>query len=114
MKIGVASQNFRTVTGHAGKTRRFLIYSPDGHGGVTEVGRLDLPREMSLHEFHGAHHPLFDLDALVVGSCGNGFRQRLAAAGVVVATTSEQQPAMAAAAYLAGTLPPAAPHEGHR
>ena len=26
MRIGVTSQNFRTITGHAGKTRRFLIY----------------------------------------------------------------------------------------
>ncbi|MEW8693532.1 MAG: nitrogen fixation protein, partial [Candidatus Thiodiazotropha endolucinida] len=26
MKIAVTSQNFRTITQHAGKTRRFLIY----------------------------------------------------------------------------------------
>jgi len=28
MKIAVASQNFRTVTPHAGRTRRFLVYEP--------------------------------------------------------------------------------------
>ena len=26
MRIAVASQNFRTVTGHAGKSRRFLVF----------------------------------------------------------------------------------------
>jgi len=30
MRIGVTSQNFRTITGHAGKTRRFLVFeSPE-------------------------------------------------------------------------------------
>ena len=26
MRIAVTSQNFKTITGHAGKSRRFLIY----------------------------------------------------------------------------------------
>jgi hypothetical protein len=30
MRIGVTSQNFRTITGHAGKTRRFLVYQATG------------------------------------------------------------------------------------
>ena len=46
MKIGVGSQNFRTITGHAGKTRRFLIYEA-GQAGIREIERLDLPKEMS-------------------------------------------------------------------
>jgi hypothetical protein len=27
MKVGISSQNYRAVTGHAGKTRHFLVYS---------------------------------------------------------------------------------------
>jgi hypothetical protein len=53
MRIGVTSQNFRTITGHAGKTRRFLIFEQDATGAMREAQRLDLPLEMSLHEFRG-------------------------------------------------------------
>lgn len=49
MKVAVTSQNFRTVTGHAGKTWRFLVYEAEG-AKVREVRRLDLPREQSFHE----------------------------------------------------------------
>jgi predicted Fe-Mo cluster-binding NifX family protein len=114
MRIGVTSQNFRTVTGHAGKTRRFLIYEADGRDAPREVERLDLPKEMSLHEHHGDDHPVYGLDAVVTGSCGAGFVQRLARFGVRVVATSETDPATAVAAVAAGReLPPAEPHGGH-
>jgi predicted Fe-Mo cluster-binding NifX family protein len=116
MRIGVTSQNFRTVTGHAGKTRRFLIYETDGREEPVEVERLDLPKEMSLHEYHGDDHPIYRVDAVITGSCGPGFVQRLARYGVQVVATSENDPAAAALALAAGRpLPPAEPHEhGHR
>jgi predicted Fe-Mo cluster-binding NifX family protein len=107
MKIGITSQNFRTITGHAGKSRRFLIFAPDGQGGVQEVERLDLPKAMSLHEFRGLDHPLYQLDALLTAGCGQGFVQRMAAQGVRVVATSEQDPTRAAADYLAGRPLPA-------
>ena len=111
MKIGVTSQNFRTITGHAGKTRRFLIYTPDDKGMPAETDRLDLPKEMSMHEFRDADHPLDELDVLITGSCGEGFVRRMAAKGVMVVATSETDPIQAAAAVLAGnSLPPAEPH----
>lgn len=111
MKIAVTSQNFRTITGHAGKSRRFLIFAPDGQGGVAESERLDLPKEMSLHEFRGLDHPLFHVQVVITASCGEGFMRRLGAHGVQVIATSATDPAQAAAAILAGqTLPPAAPH----
>jgi predicted Fe-Mo cluster-binding NifX family protein len=113
MQIGIASQNFRTITGHAGKTRRFLLFTADNQGPTRETGRLDLPREQALHEFRGSEHPLFQLDVLIVGSCGPGFRQRLAAAGVQVVTTSETDPARAVTAFLAGSLPPGEAHPHH-
>ncbi len=37
MRIGVTSQNFRTITGHAGKTRRFLIFEQDATGALHEA-----------------------------------------------------------------------------
>lgn len=112
MRIGITSQNFRTITGHAGKTRRFLVYEATGTEPPREAERLDLPREMSLHEYRGNDHPLYGLDALVTAGCGAGFTQRLARNGVRVVVTSETDPATAAAAVAAGRhLPPAAPQE---
>ena len=59
MLIAIASQNFRTITPHAGKTRRFMIF--DAQPGQTphEVDRLDLDKDQSIHEFNeAAPHPL--------------------------------------------------------
>lgn len=112
MKIGVSSQNFRSITGHAGKSRRFIIFEPDGASGVREIDRLDLPKEMSMHEYRGPRHPLFELDALITGGCGRGFINRMAAAEVYVVATSETDPRKAVLDYLQGKpLPPPAPHE---
>lgn len=102
MRIGVTSQNFRTITGHAGKTRRFLIFEARPDGGIREVERLDLPKEMSLHEHHGDQHPVFELDVLITAGCGPNFQQRLTAKGVRVIATAESDPAKAAAACAAG------------
>jgi predicted Fe-Mo cluster-binding NifX family protein len=111
MRIGITSQNYRTVNGHAGKNRRFLIFETLGDGEVRLAERLDLPKAMSLHEYHGEDHPLFRLDTLITGGCGQGFRQRLESRGVRVLTTGETDPFLAAQACAQGReLPPATPH----
>jgi len=114
MKIAVTSQNFRTITGHAGKTRRFLVYEADG-GTVQEVGRLDLPKEQSFHELHGdAPHPIDGVDVLVTGGCGENFVARMARRGIRVVATGETDPVTAARLVSTGQpLPPAAPHDHH-
>lgn len=112
MLIGVTSQNFRTVTGHAGKTRRFLIFSGDAHGHWQEVERLDLPKEMSMHEFCGGAHPVDELDILITAGCGEGFQHKMAERGVRVIATSERDPLAAVKAAGRGdALPPPVPHQ---
>lgn len=113
MKIGVTSQNFRTITGHAGKTRRFLVFSRDGEGRAIEIDRLDLPKELSMHEFRGDAHPIDSLDVLITGGCGEGFRQRMASRGIRVVTTSETNPETAVAAVLDGLPLPEAEAHSH-
>lgn len=82
MRIAVASQNFRTVTPHAGKTRRFLIFEVATGAPAREAGRLDLPKELSIHEFRGeGPHPLDEVEAVIAGSAGAGFVRRMAARG---------------------------------
>lgn len=120
MRIVISSQNFRTITGHAGKSRRFLIFEGNAEGQAVETGRLDLPRELSLHEYQGldAEHPLFQArpSALITQSAGPRFLQRLARQGVTVHVTSATDPQQAAQALLQGdTLPEAEedPHHTH-
>jgi predicted Fe-Mo cluster-binding NifX family protein len=117
MKIAVTSQNFRTITQHAGKTRRFLIYELNSSdGNMQEIARLDLPKEMSMHEFRGEAHPIFEMDYLITASSGQGFIQRLARAGVKVIVTGEQNPLTAVQAVKEGEpLAPPKPHNhGHQ
>ncbi len=111
MNIGISSQNFRTITGHVGKARRFLIFAPDSGGNMMEVDRLDLPQEMSMHNFRGEAHPLDRLDVLITQSCGQGFMRNMASREVQVFTTSETDPLKAAQAVYSGQpLPPPGPH----
>jgi predicted Fe-Mo cluster-binding NifX family protein len=108
MKIAVTSQNFRTITQHAGKTRRFLIYEQDPETGrAQELARLNLPKQMSMHEFQGDDHPIFEMDYLITGSSGQGFIRRMSDAGVEVIVTSEQDPLTAVTAVLEGKPLPA-------
>lgn len=102
MKIAVTSQNFRTVTPHAGMTRRFLVYEAAEGGKPVEVDRLDLPKELSLHEFHAkGPHPLDAVDVIIAGSFGEGFATRMAARGIVAVATDLTDPIEAVKEYLA-------------
>jgi predicted Fe-Mo cluster-binding NifX family protein len=114
MKIAVTSQNFRTITGHAGKTRRFLVYE-DSEQGPQEVARLDLPKELAFHEFHGSGpHPVDGVDVLITAGCGEGFVRRLAGRGIRVVATGESDPLAAVRLVIAGQpLPPPAPDDHH-
>jgi len=116
MRIGFTSQNFRTITGHAGRTRRFLVYDLDEAGQATELERLDLPEEMTMHAFHqDGPHPLDALDVLVTKECGPDFMTRMARRGVtVVISATDTDPASVLKGIADGTVstaPPAVPAE---
>jgi predicted Fe-Mo cluster-binding NifX family protein len=109
MRIAVTSQNFRTVTGHAGKARRFLVYEVGAGATVGEAARLDLPLDQAMHGFDNRRdHPLDGADVLITGGCGEGFAFRMARRGVRVVVTGETDPEIAVHALLAGCLKPAA------
>lgn len=109
MKIAVASQNRREVTGHTGRCRKFWIYEIDA-GRVRDRALLELPKAEA---FHGRPphlaHPLDVVDVLISGGMGQGLTRRLAARGVQGLVTSETDPDAAVAKYLAGRLPPGVP-----
>lgn len=114
MKIGITSQNFRTITPHAGMARRFMIFETVADNQIIQTGQLDLPKEMAMHE-HSSHapHPIDGIDALITGSCGEGLAKKLAARGIRVFVTSETDPMTAVTAFVAGApLPSALAEDG--
>ncbi len=113
MRIAVASQNRRTVTPHAGRTRRFFIYEAEPGGEPQFVDRLELPKEQTLHNW-GNHpgHPIYDYDVVISGSMGPNFVDRMDRYGVEALATSETDPDTAVRKYCAGTLP-TLPPESH-
>jgi predicted Fe-Mo cluster-binding NifX family protein len=115
MQIAVTSQNRKTVTGHAGKCRKFWIYEMEGRE-VRSKNLLELPIEQSFHESHGdAPHPLDGVNVLITGGMGTGLQQRLKQKGILAVATAETDPDRAVAAWLDGSLielPPDA-HHGH-
>jgi predicted Fe-Mo cluster-binding NifX family protein len=107
MKIAVTSQNFKTITGHAGKARRFILFAADTEGKFTEFERLDLPKHMSMHEFSGEAHPLDQVELLITAGCGAGFVRKMAIRGVDVIQTAETNPFEAVKRLASGQeLPP--------
>jgi predicted Fe-Mo cluster-binding NifX family protein len=114
LKIGVTSQNFRTITAHGGKTRRFMIFEVSPDGQIAETARHDLPKEMCIHEHpRDAAHPIDGLDILITGSCGDGFMRKLADRSIKAVVTGETDPAAAITALVSGrALAPAVPHTG--
>lgn len=102
MRIAVSSQNFRTVTGHAGQARRFIVFEADGQETPREIERLDLDRNMAIHGYdHSAGHPLDSMNVLITGSAGEGFVRHLGTRGVQVVATGESVPELAVSAFLA-------------
>ena len=61
MKIAVSSQNFRTVTAHAGKARRFIVFDLATPCTPREVERLDAAGPASAAEADAARARLREL-----------------------------------------------------
>lgn len=113
MKVAVTSQNLRTVTAHAGKARRFLIFDVSCPCSPREIDRLDLDKDMSFHEFKGNSHPIDGVTALISGSAGEGLRIRMAQRDIELVVTSETDPLQAVVDYTRGTVKQATAHDKH-
>ena len=106
MKFAVTSQDYVTITGHAGKTTRFLVFEAEPGAEPAEIARLDLSDEQTVHNFKGGEHPLDGVQILIAGSAGQCFVDRMRERGIVTVAAPGLEPRMAVAAYLAGLLHP--------
>jgi len=108
MRIAVTSNDYQKVSGHAGRAARYLLFETNSLGEPIEFGRLELPREMTFHEFHSnGVHPLDFVRVIITGGAGAGFVGHMSLRGVQVVTTCEQDAFAAAKDFLAGHLQPA-------
>ena len=89
MKIAITSQNKHSVTGHAGKCRKFWIYQIDD-GKVAYKELLELPLEQSFHASSPQEpHPLDDIQVFITGGMGEGLRRRLMVKQIEAVVTEE-------------------------
>jgi predicted Fe-Mo cluster-binding NifX family protein len=109
MKIAVTSQNRKTVTGHAGKCRKFWVYDVD-HAETQSRSLLELGMDQTFHASHGeGAHPLSSINVLITAGMGTGLQQRLKRMGILAVATAETDPDRAVSAWLNGTLVEVAP-----
>ena len=110
MKIAVSSEDFRRVSEHAGRARRWLLFEGERGGPAVLVDRIEVPAELVFHHFKGREgHPLDGIAALITRSAGDNLLARLRRQGVDAVVTRERDGAKAAADYLMGSLAPPPP-----
>ena len=106
MKIAVASSDFKSVSGHAGRAKHWLIYTVDDNAQISAPQHIELPSDQVIHyvEENGAPHPLDGIDAVITLSAGEGFVKHMEKRGAQVAMTAEKDAAKAVHDFLAETL----------
>ncbi|MGD8842447.1 MAG: NifB/NifX family molybdenum-iron cluster-binding protein [Gammaproteobacteria bacterium] len=114
MKIAIASQNRREITGHTGHCRRFWLYDIGSDGEIEARQLLELARDQALHASpRHQPHPLDRVEVLISGGMGHGLRRRLAAMGITAVVTGVTEPDRAVTAWLEGSLEQLAPETAH-
>lgn len=115
MKVAVVSEDFRSLSGKAGKARRFLLFEAQKGRRPQLESYFELPNTCptyhDLHQDDETHHPI-DGMVLITSEAGEGFRERLARRGTQVHITSERDPHTAVALLLEGKLPGKEPNTG--
>ncbi|MDO6386742.1 MULTISPECIES: NifB/NifX family molybdenum-iron cluster-binding protein [Uliginosibacterium] len=116
MKIAIPTKDFRTVCGHAGQARRWLLYTLPAPVGLTQTlpaaEEIELPKEMAIHHFNDqGPHPLDGVDLILSFSAGDGFFRRMEQRGTRVLLTGEPDPVIAIRNFLAGDAQPKPPFD---
>ncbi|GAA0532806.1 putative Fe-Mo cluster-binding NifX family protein [Rhizomicrobium palustre] len=106
MKFAVASEDFQSISGHAGHAARFLVYEAEAGEHPVEIARIDLNEEQTVHNFKGGAHPLDGVQVLIAGSAGGCFVEKMKERGITTVVAPNMAPATAVAAYMLGILAP--------
>ncbi|MBV0934859.1 NifB/NifX family molybdenum-iron cluster-binding protein [Marinobacterium weihaiense] len=100
MKIAVTSQNRKAVTEHAGRCRKFWLYTVNNRQ-IVDKSLLELSKEQSFHDSSPQdEHPLDGIDVLITAGAGTGLSQRLGKKGIHLFITDETEPDTAIQRFL--------------
>ncbi len=104
MKIAIATKDsFSKVSGHAGKTRDWLVFDCQPDQSIPEPQRIQLGKEQLPHYFQDdGPHPLDGVEIVVSASAGDGYIRRMKKRGAAVLLTGETDPLVALQKVLAG------------
>jgi len=110
MKIAIATQHFKEVSGHIGKSMHWLLYDLTEHHSTRLLPapqRITLERDQIFHVFEDDRpHPLDGVDIMVGASAGEGFMRHMRKRGAQVMLTNEKDPTMAVTRIMAGEALP--------
>jgi predicted Fe-Mo cluster-binding NifX family protein len=111
MRYAVATdRDYATVSGHAGQSRRWLVFEVDEGGAPRPSGRVELEKEQVFHHFKDdGPHPLDGIDMVIAANSGEGFVRRMKKRGVDAVMTAETDPMKAVADHAAQHLAPPKP-----
>lgn len=110
MLVAVTSQDFATVTGHAGQARRWLLFEVGPGQWPRDPRRLELTKQQVFHHWTDQGcHPLDGIGAIITTSAGDSFLDRMRRRAVTVVLTGESDPAQAVAAWSVGLVVPPKP-----
>ena len=98
------------LSGHAGRTRHWLLFDCRPGEAVPDGIRVELPKVLVFHYWEDdtslAGHPLDGIEIIVAQSAGDSFLRRMQKRGVSVLLTAETQPQTALEKVLAGEALP--------
>ncbi|MBI5132082.1 MAG: hypothetical protein HZA66_21780 [Rhodopseudomonas palustris] len=110
MKIAFPTNDWATISGHAGQTPNWLVYDLTEHRAgqrLPEPTRIELTKEQLPHYFKDdGPHPLDGVELIVAGSAGDGYVRHMKKRGADVVLTGETDPATALAHVIKGEALP--------
>jgi predicted Fe-Mo cluster-binding NifX family protein len=115
IQIAVASRDGKTVAGHIGKCRNWIVFevsqdAQDSTPVVHERERVSLSKELVFHHYKDDQpHPLRKCGVVIGASAGESFVRKMAQRGMDAVLTAETDPVAAARAYAQQRLAPPKP-----
>tara|TARA_R110001583_G_scaffold31978_8_gene109409 strand:+ start:1475 stop:1858 length:384 start_codon:yes stop_codon:yes gene_type:complete len=107
VKIAIATDQFTTVAGHAGKSHHWFVYDCRRDAPVPPPTRITLEKAQLMHYWkEDGPHPLDGVDIVVAASAGDGFVRHMQARNAQVLLTGESDPALALASIMKGEVLP--------
>jgi len=109
MKIALSFQNGHSLSGHAGRCTRFLVYHIDQNK-ILSKELVEMERDMTFHSiFHDgtypfSENPLHKVDVIISNSMGPGFVQKMRLNGIIALQSDERDPDLLIDKYMKDEL----------